>query len=301
MADFFSNISKEQITILKSQIERFEILRKKKIQQVIPKNKLMLPEKTLIHGTSFDIKKLESIASSGIITGQYFGIEEDGETYFCADFHRVDKDTTLEEYNNSFSYKDGRCPFGSLGKNTIAFIIPPNKELEEITKYDCYREGTKESIQAKTFVNEKGLPIDDKNKASSILFGIPSNFIKGIVIGDNLISKENISIIRKIFPNCYLTRNNGKIIYKQNDTEEMTNLRIEAIEETIIKENKTKEIELLNRKIDDLQKEKSKLWESIAELPLEEIAKIYELIGWQGDYLEFARRLKENNEGGRIR
>ena len=81
----------------------------------------------------------------------------------------------------------------------------------------------------------------------------------------------------------------------------MTNLRIEAIEETIIKENKTKEIELLNRKIDDLQKEKSKLWESIAELPLEEIAKIYELIGWQGDYLEFARRLKENNEGGRIR
>ena len=81
----------------------------------------------------------------------------------------------------------------------------------------------------------------------------------------------------------------------------MTNLRIEAIEETIIKENKTKEIELLNRKIDDLQKEKSKLWESIAELPLEEIAKIYELIGWQGDCLEFARRLKENNEGGRIR
>ena len=49
------------------------------------------------------------------------------------------------------------------------------------------------------------------------------------------------------------------------------------------------------------KKEKSKLWESIRELPLEEIAKIYELIGWQGDYLEFARRLKENNEGGRIR
>lgn len=301
MENFFEGLTKEQITILKKQIETFKNLRTTNRQQIIPKNKPILPQGTLIHGTGFDEKTLRSIADSGIITGQYFGIEEDGETYFCADFHRVSKDTSLEDYNNSFSHYDGRCPFGERGKNTIAFIIHPNITLEELIKYDCYRENTEESKKTKSFVNEKGLPIENKEEASSILFGIPSCFINGIIIGDNLISKEKIDLLKKIFPNCYLIRNNGKIIYKQTDTEEITNLRIESIKETIDNENKQKEIIVLNSKIKQLQDDKQKLWDSIANLPIENIAMIYESIGWQGDTLEIAKRLKEEKNKGEKR
>ena len=298
MTNFFEGLTKEQIIILKKQIEIFERLKTQSRQQIIPKNQPILPEGTLIHETGFNEQKLHSIANSGIITGQYFGIDEDGETYFCADFHRVSEETTLEDYNNNFSHVDGRCPLGTRGKKTIAFIIHPNKELEEIAKYDCYRERTEESKHTKSFVNEKGLPIKDKNKGSSILFGVPSRFINGIIIGDDLIKEEKINFLKHLFPNCYLVRNNGKLIYKQTDNEEMTNLRIESIQEAINKEKAKKEIEFLNDRIKNDQNKEERLWKAISELPIEEIAKIYELIGWQGNTLEIAMRTKkEKNKG----
>ena len=301
MEKFFEGLTKEQISIIKKQIEKFESLRKINRQQIIPKNTPILPQGTLIHGTIFNEKTLKSIADSGIITGQYFGIEEDGETYFCADFHRVSEETSLEDYNNKFSHNDGRCPFGQKGKNTLAFIIHPTKELEEIIKYDCYRENTEESRQTKIFVNERGLPIEDKNKASSVLFGVPSCFINGIILGDNLINKDIVEFLRNTFPNCYLLRNNGQVIFRQNDTEKVLNLQIETIQKTIENEKKEKEIKSLESQIKRMQDQNQKIWDSIAKLPLENIALIYKLIGWQGDTMEFAKKLKEEKNKGEKR
>ena len=299
MKDFYDGLDKEQILILKDQISRFKKFKGKPRKQIIPKATPILPEGTLIHGTGFNKKVLENIAKTGIITGQYFGIEEDGETFFCADFHRINKDMTLEEYNKSFKYVDGRCPFGTRGKNTIAFILHPNEEMNEISKYDCYRDNTKESNETKSFVNEAGIPIEDKSTASSILFGVPSNFINGIVIGDNLINEENINLLKELFPNCYLVRNNGNIIYKQNDTEETTHFRINSILKDIELENKQKQIDQLNYTINKKEDDEEKLWKAIATLGLDQIAKVYEELHWQGDYLEFAKKLKEkyNIEG----
>jgi len=293
MDEFFKDLDKEQIIVLKEQIERFKSLSKRKARQIIPKNEPILKKNTLIHGTSFNIDKLKSISKSGIVTGQYLGLEEDGETYFCADFHKIPKDILLKEYNNSFPYRDGRCPFGNLGKNTIAFIINDDPDLQELIKYDCYKDNTEESTITKSFVNEAGLPIEDKDLASSILFGIPASFINGIVVGDNVISNNNIKVLRRLFPNCYLVRNNGQIIYKQNDKEDTVNYRIKYLIETIERENLEKEITMLNNKIKNKEQEIEKIWRAISKLPQDEIAKIYESIGWQGDYMMFANKLQE--------
>ena len=293
MDDFFKDLSKKQVIALKEQIERFKSLSKRKTRQIIPKDEPIFKKNTLIHGTSFNIVILKSISKSGIVTGQYLGIEEDGETYFCADFHKVPEDTLIKEYNNRFPYRDGRCPFGNLGKNTIAFIINDDPELEELRKYDCYQDNTEESTITKSFVNENGLPIENKELASSILFGIPASFINGIVVGDNVINSNNIKALRRLFPQCYLVRNNGQIICKQNDKEELIDYRIKYLIETIDKENLEKEIKSLHSTINNKEKEIEKLWIAISKLPQEEIAKVYETIGWQGDYMMFASQLQE--------
>ena len=43
------------------------------------------------------------------------------------------------------------------------------------------------------------------------------------------------------------------------------------------------------------KRDSDKLWSAIATLPVEQIAQVYEQLGWQGDCMEFARRLKEQH------
>ena len=191
----FEGLSVEQQKALRAQIDRFISLKKLPRKVVDVGDQIRFPEGTLIHGTSVNEETLTSIAESGIMTGQAFGIMEDGETFHCADFHRVNHDMSLANYNDQFPYNDGRCPFGRRGKFTLAFVIHPDENLDEIAAYDCYKDGTKESDTTKDFVNMHGLPVEDKTLVSSILFGVPSNFINGIIIGDNNIKLEVIKFL----------------------------------------------------------------------------------------------------------
>ena len=295
---FFKGLSAEKLQILKEQMQRFEKLKKEERKSVEVGEKIILPEGTLIHGTAFIKDVISSISKTGIITGQYFGQEEDGETYYCADFHRVNKEITLEEYNNEFEYNDGRCPFGIHGSNkgTVAFIILPDEKLDEITAYDCYKEETQEAKKTQEFVNMEGLPISDKSKVSSILYGIPSNFINVIVVSDTEITEENIEFLIQEFPNTFLVRKNGTFLYKVGDTKEVWNLRVESATQAILREQK--EIELNNSKkaMNTKNEEMNKLWEAISTLPIEAIAEVYKNLGWQGDYIKVAERLKKQYE-----
>ena len=81
-----------------------------------------------------------SFAESGIITGQAFGIAEDGETFHCADFHRVKYDMSLANYNDQFPYNDGRCPFGRRGKFTLAFVLYPDENLKALIFDSIYND-----------------------------------------------------------------------------------------------------------------------------------------------------------------
>lgn len=227
-------LSKEQEKIFIEQMNRFYSLREKYIQlsdiDRTLDGRVVLKKGTIIHGSHFNLDVVEGIKNSGIITGQAFGIPEDGETFYCADFHRIDKDTTMAEFNNSYSYVDGRCPFGNglRGGSSLAFIIEPIEEASELLAYDCYRKGTRESEITKSFTNVDGL-LKNTESLSSILYGVPSNLIKGIVLGNKLLEKKDIvKLIIKMFPNCYLSTIDGIIIYDpKNDMEysEVVNLR----------------------------------------------------------------------------
>ena len=227
-------LTNEQITYLVEQINRFNKLNEldisKKEVKLSEDGKVILPMGTIIHGMSgFNISRLDSIAKSGIVTGQALGIPEDGETYYCADFHRVPKEETLEEFNKGFTYRDGRTPFGGngiRGGNSIAFIIEPREEFSELLAYDCYREETEEGKITRSFVNERGLPIDNNDIVSSILYGVPRKAFNGIVLGDSLfLKKEVLELIIKLFPQCYIATIHGDIIYVPGDNIEVSLLK----------------------------------------------------------------------------
>lgn len=291
---FYEDLSSQQMLIIKQQMERFNSLRAEKIEKIVPENEIELPEGTLIHGTPYNKKSLESIAKTGIITGDAIGIQEDGETFYCADFHRVSYSQSLKEYNEKFPYRDGRCPFGNLKESeTIAFIIYPCKQLEKIAKYDCYRDNTKESDITKSFVNMAGLPIEDKKIAASILFGIPSNFINGIVLPDRLVNKDNVSFLMKTFPGVFISRKNGAIIYKEGyDIDKIENV-INLIQKELESKQKDETIELLNERLAREKDENSAMWRAIAKLPMEQIVSFYFYLGYQGDVEMFNRLAQE--------
>lgn len=299
------NISDIQKKILNEQINRFDKLKTQIIDNkgisINEDGKVVLKEGTLIHGTSyFEPEKITNISKTGILTGQSLGIEEDGETFYCADFHRVSKTTTIEEYNKSFNYRDGRTPFGHFRNSSIAFIISPDSKLDELLSYDCYRENTNASDITKSFVNEMGLPNVDKEKLSSILYGVPSNAFSGIVIGDEIFkSEETVSFLIQLFPNCYITSKTGELVYeptKFNEKEKIDLARqkyLLSVEKEMLTENlKNKEIEL--------QREKNKydaLMDAMLDVcTIEQVAAVLLKNGWQGSLestMKYVERLKE--------
>jgi len=70
--------------------------------------KIVLTEGTLIHGTKYNIKTVENIAKTGILAGEFFGVPEDGETYYCADFHKIIADIKIED-SKLFNESSSRC------------------------------------------------------------------------------------------------------------------------------------------------------------------------------------------------
>ena len=230
-------ISQQQTEVLIAQINRFNALREKGINNgfsVNEQGKIILPEGTLIHGISNpNPDQMEGIAKTGILTGQAVGVGEDGETFYCADFFRVQQTMIMDEYESQFKDYMGYTPFDK-GSRSIAFVIPPNRELDELLSYDCYREGTQESQITRTFVNEQGLPRKGEETATvgSILYGVPSNGVSGIVIGDKLLeSQEVVDFAIRLFPGCYIASKKGDVIYdptkKSINDDELTRLRRE--------------------------------------------------------------------------
>jgi len=219
--EYLNDVQKE---ILEEQKKRFDSLQDKNNLKQMPilNNGLVLKEGTIIHGTSSKIETLKSIKETGILCGQAVGKEEDGETFFCADFHRIPFDISLEEYNEWFPYSDGRCPMGKKEKigssKSVAFIIRENDENKELLSYDCYR-NTDHGRITKTFVNEKGLPLREE-VASSILYGVPSSCIEGIIVGTKVLEdKEKMDFLIKTFPDCYIVYRTGDIIYEPSKEE----------------------------------------------------------------------------------
>ena len=109
-------------------------------------------------------------------------------------------------------------------KIQIAFIINGNNEyMENLKKGDILNQDYFDDKFVKNFVNEsyyEKFINDRKNKddfftdrESAILFGIPSCFIEGILVGRDYEKNSNIlKEIKKIFPECYICNLDGLVI-----------------------------------------------------------------------------------------
>lgn len=297
-----TELSQEQLEILSKQIERFNYLSKNygviSSPLVNDSGEIIFKEGTLIHGTGvFYYDKLTSISKSGILTGQAVGISEDCETFYCADFHRVDKDISARDYCINFKYNDGRCPFGEVradNSKNIAFVIIPNEVNSEILSYDCYRDGTKESDITKSFVNLDGLPKSgsDRNKMASILYGVPHNFINGIVVGGKILDdKSKIEFLIENFPSCYIISAFGELIYNPSMDD---HLRLDIVNLRREKCCLTRDNRKLMLAVNSYEKENVKLKENYDLLMKEmfmncnsaDIARVLIALSWQGNITE---------------
>lgn len=295
-------LSREQEIIFIEQINRFNALNEMENNPSSPivdeNGKLMLKEGMLIHGISgFSNKKLDSISKSGILTGQAVGVSEDGETYYCADFHRVKEDISIEDYNKWFRYNDGRCPFGKRAdfSREVAFIITPTDENRELLKYDCYRDTT-EGLATRSYVNY--MPMKSE-VASSILYGVPVVCFNGIVVGGKIINdKEKIDYLIEKFPHCYIVSSFGELLYNPCELnislEEGNELRRKVSLYNSFQRLKKAEEESMNKEIESLKNEKEKLMSVMCNyLKNEDIRNILMGIGWQSvsdGYIEMMRK-----------
>ncbi len=105
--------------------------------------------------------------------------------------------------------------------NQIAFILNTNNDYaKKIIKNDIFSLGFDKRI-LKSFISkwfiENFIYIkrDDftTNRESAIIFGIPSCFIEGVLVGRKLENdKKQLEMIKEKFPQCYICNLNGKVI-----------------------------------------------------------------------------------------
>lgn len=318
-------LTHRQLLVLLEQINRFNKLKNGYSKVGVPSfdvdGNLVFKKGTLIHGISkYSEGKLDSISKTGILTGQALGISEDGETYYCADFHRVKKDISVYDYSVNFSCNDGRCPFGNNPRlnasdidenirtseykmdmsNSVAFILTPNEDNKELLAYDCYRDSTIESYITKSFINM--MPFDDREVGSSILYGVPASCLEGIIVGGRVLEdKSKIDYLISKFPNCYLISSFGKIIYNPSKGDKLGDEIVELRREKLSLERDKRLLgkRLLGLDVElNLEKEKNNnLWKQMfLNCNSEDIANILIGLGWQGNInSEYVDNMKKGN------
>ena len=72
------------------------------------------------------------------------------------------------------------------------------------------------------------MPIEDREKGASILYGVPVSCIEGIIVGGTILSdKAKIDFLMQKFPHCYIASAHGELIYNPSKNE---NLDDEVVE-----------------------------------------------------------------------
>ena len=131
--------------------------------------------------------------------------------------------------NNTFRWyieqtKEARfLPSLVQDKVQIGIIFNNNKYLKELLKGDILKEKNVSDKDVKAFVNPEYYQRflkERKNKndfftdrESAVLFGIPSNFIEGILVGRKYEKNNTIlNDIKKKLPDCYICNLDGRVI-----------------------------------------------------------------------------------------
>ena len=233
---FDRELDAEQLELIKRQYQKISNLGKIRMDSgqyqlfLDKENNIILPKGTLIHGTIFDLNKLKNIKKNGLLGGEFIGKKKDGTNYYCADFYKIPSDIRLTDYDSNFTYNE-KLPFNGTN-NALAFIIKPTSKIGSLTYYDLYDSKFDNNPMVKNIIEK-----EDEDNLVSILSGIPSNVISGIILGDKLLLDNYIiNEIKKLFPNSYIVSRLGVIIRDRSNV-----IKIEDYEDITLKY--TKELE----------------------------------------------------------
>ena len=222
--DQAKKLGPNQLEIVKTQLNDFETVSAlsitSELKSSLSSGDATLPAGTLVHGTTID--SIASIAKHGVMSGDFFGKPEDGETFYCADFFKVREDSTIASYTEFISRPEEssslkmqsaeskKLPSDKKGGDYISIIVDPKiPEVQGLIEADPYKPDTDALFEG--IVNPKSLLAEKGSKKaerlSSILVGMPANTIAGIVVGNNIVGNdEKIESIKNSF-------NNGVAIY----------------------------------------------------------------------------------------
>lgn len=175
-------------------------------------DRLEFPEWTLLHGTQYDLEILRSIKEKWVLSGEFLGIAEDGETHYCADFFRTNADYSIQQYFEYISENEvvwslrkpkmekSRLPTHHPLSWYVALVFSPeNPIVQELTRMDAYHKGKSEmqNIVTQTLFDDNP---EKQKRLSAVLVGIPANAISAIILPPKVMeNEENIADIKEIF------------------------------------------------------------------------------------------------------
>ncbi len=130
----------------------------------------------------------------------------------------------LNDYRDYIIYQNQEQRFlpNKFNKNsTMAFIINWNEEKEHLLKNDIFSNTFDETVlkqilpewfYEKYFITRE-FDNNETGRERAIIFGVPANFINGILVNKEIENnREQLELIKEIFPNCYICNIHGKII-----------------------------------------------------------------------------------------
>lgn len=258
---FDKELDDEQLELVKRQYLKISSIGKMKMDSIQyqlfldKEGNIILPKDSLIHGTKFDLNKLKSIKKNGLLAGEFIGRKKDGTNYYCADFYRVPNDIKLTVYDKNFTYND-KLPFNGCN-DSIAFIVKPTSKIGSLTYYDLYDSKFDNNPMVKSIIERE----EDDNLVS-ILSGIPSNAISGIILGDKLLLDNYVlNEIKRLFPNSYIVSRLGTIIRDRSNVikiEDYEKMTLDYTKEMINNNNLTDELNIIIKERKKEQEEFSK-------------------------------------------
>lgn len=135
-----------------------------------------------------------------------------------------DKIINLNNYRDYVIYQNQEQRFvpNDYNKNsTMAFIVKETEESNELFSNDIFSNTLDKVILKnilpnwfyKKYLINKKYDNYETGRERAIIYGIPSNMIKGILVNREIEKdEEKLHIIKKLFSNCYICNIDGKVI-----------------------------------------------------------------------------------------
>ena len=102
-------------------------------------------------------------------------------------------------FNSDNKYIKNLLKYDILDKKNIN-----DKDVEPFVNPEYYNNFIKERLNRNMYFTDR---------ESAILFGIPHNFIEGILVGRKYEkNKKMLNKVKKLLPNCYICNLDGKVI-----------------------------------------------------------------------------------------